>query len=232
MLIGPGESHRHLDRVLRKTSAWADKIVVILDNADPDTIEAVRSATTLWRWRPDKAMLKDESKARNRLMELLDGDAKPDDLVVILDADEELFAINGENLNDLLMDAIYISPFRSYPCWFLHHWDPDGLTVRVDGGWDPPYGVRIYRHVKGRRIQDKAFACSPIPDESMEAVCPTEQTPFGIRHWGYAYPHDRARKHDYYTDRDGGKFHSGDHIASIITEPTLKPTREILGYDF
>lgn len=225
MLVGDLEGYRHLDRVLRNAAWWADDFAIVCDNSDDDTFDACLGRTDNVQRVGISMMAQDESRARNTVMAMLDTVAKDGDIIVVLDADEELLT-NTKTfprmvLPSVALDAAGKSDRHAWPCLFVHHWDPLGRTARMDGGWAPGYATRIYRHEQGRRIQQREFACSPIPESALIHVCPVEESPFVVRHWGYAYPHDRLRKQRYYQRRDGGRFHSARHLASITEEPTL-----------
>jgi glycosyltransferase involved in cell wall biosynthesis len=94
MIVGPGESLRWLDRVLRRAQTWADRIFVYADGADDDTLHALDRYASV---RPAALSMfeRNESLVRNRLLEMLDEDLNEGDLVVMLDADEELHSVPG-----------------------------------------------------------------------------------------------------------------------------------------
>lgn len=229
MVVGRGEGHRHLDRVLRLASGWADRIIVVLDgDADADTVNAVADVAWMREHLTEPVGSVDESALRNHLLTLIEQEAEDGDLVVILDADEELRAGDGGPPLPALVAMLEDDVWDAWPVLFAHVWDPAGESVRVDGGWLPGHAVRAYRHVTGRRITRREFACSPIPEDALTGrVCPTDESPLVCLHWGYAYPHDRARKYAYYMDRDGGRYHSLWHLESIVTTPSLAPVSEV-----
>lgn len=223
MVVGPGEGHRHLDRVLRCARTWADVIVAYGAGVDPDTahalLDGVGCAALEIEREGQGAFCGDESVVRNKLLGLVDAVAEEGDIVVVLDADEELCSLRGKVTDELR--AAHASDRGAWPCLFVHLWAPDGSLMRVDGGWRPGYAVRLYRHRPGARISGRAFACAPVP-EHFVGMCPLEETPFAMRHWGYAHPHDRERKRAFYLEHDGGRYHSRRHLESITKEPTLE----------
>lgn len=203
MIVGPGEGDRHLPRALDAAKAWADGIEIVDDSGED--------------------FRKDESLVRNRLMWMLDQDAHEGDLVVILDADEVLEGLRGEDPRPIL-ERMAAEPAVCWGVTFFHLWAPDGSAFRLDGAWAPSAGVRIYRHVPGARIEPRAMACSPVPlPLGVQAGAPL--APLRIAHWGYARPEDRPVKYERYRELDGGAFHASAHIESIMAEPTLVPFR-------
>jgi hypothetical protein len=222
MLVGPGEGERHLDHVLTRAEGWADRIVIYPDHIDPATDAVLdRHRITLWRSPWAASFLEDESGVRNRLLEALDTLQRAGDLIVILDADEELHLPGGSVREGLEYLEEALAPHESAGVAFLHLWDPEGRSYRVDGAWAPTlFGARIYRHEAGLRIRSRRMACSPVP---AGREIPAVRSRIVVKHWGYAQPEDRQAKYDRYQAVDGGAFHSGVHIESILTEPTLLP---------
>lgn len=225
MIVGPGESLRYLDRTLRLAAEWADEIVVVLDGDDADNEHAVKGRAA---WSVlDHGMTPpvtpvfrhDESLVRNVLMAQLDERLQDGDLVVGLDADEELAA---RNLTVRAALTTMAADKRAgwWPVLFHHLWTPDGAQQRVDGGWAPARQDRVWRHVHGARIPQRELACGQLP-----ATVGLEPgySPLFVRHWGYARHDDRVAKHARYQAIDGGRYHSGAHLDSILD---LTPTLE------
>ncbi|HZV74594.1 MAG TPA: glycosyltransferase family 2 protein [Conexibacter sp.] len=227
MVVGAGEGHRYLDRVLRLADQWADLILVYADGVDPDTRDALGARDIVAEYGETSRYRDAESDVRNQLMRMCDEELADGDLVVALDADEQLVGTgtNGNPIEDL-RGAYDDHRYGRWPVLFEHIWAPDGSVIRVDGGWAPARGYRIYRHRPGARIPDRKLACLPTPP-SDDRACPDECSPFRCLHWGYAHPHDRPAKHAFYVEQDGGEFHSRRHIDSILAEPTLVPTPEL-----
>jgi hypothetical protein len=161
-----------------------------------------------------------ESTVRNGATMICDEILAPDDIVVVLDADEELRAIDGSPARPVLETLDASDQPGPWPVQFWHLWAPDGTQHRVDPLWQPSVGHRLYRHQKGLRVSERAIACPAIPVPQPRSA-PYVQ--LGVAHWGYARPHDRIRKHEYYMRVDGGRYHNLSHLESIVTEPTLEP---------
>jgi hypothetical protein len=220
MIIGPGEAHRWLDRTLRHISGWADQLVCWLDGADPDTTSAVIHGPVPCRvdGSADCRFTTDESLVRNSLCALLDAHAEEGELIVVIDADEQLTATSSPTsaaLRALRADHTY----HCWPVTFLHLWTPDGSAYRVDGAWAPHAQNRIYRHKTGGRVGRRTLACPAVP--SWISQCAPDSA-LRMLHYGYARHDDRVAKHQRYMTLDAGAFHARWHLESIITEPQLQ----------
>lgn len=219
LIVGPGESHRHLDRTLRLVSRWADTIVAYADGADRDTIAALKHAKAHYALGAGPVFPRDESEVRNRLLAHVDRTLDGGHLVVVIDADEELTATSGTVRSALL--ALAREHADAWSIVFHHLWAPDGSLIRVDGGWAPHPQVRVYRHLKGDRVPQKALACAPVPTRDLVALAER----LVMLHHGYARHDDRLAKYARYTAIDGGRYHAASHIHSIVDpEPQLVAT--------
>ncbi len=214
MIVGPGEGVRYLDRTLRLASVWADEIVACCDRCDQDTLDAVRARTPHLCLVGEKGF--HESTVRNSLFAMLDDTIDDGDIVVILDADEELRRLDGGPPRQVLKSFVSDHGADAWAVKFWHLWSPDGTVHRVDGAWQPSVGCRIYRHRKAGRVPEREIASAAIPSPPNDFAPPQ----LGIAHWGYARPHDRQAKHEHYMAVDGGRFHLLSHLESIITEAT------------
>jgi hypothetical protein len=235
MIVGPGEADRHLDLVLGRASKWADTLLAVADHVDErteamlqrelklGTSEAEGNAVDVW-WSNGAApsFRQDESYVRNALMRLCDKHLDTGDLVVVLDADEELLAPqNGPqavNLRTVLGDLAAL-PAEAFSATFYHLWDAAGETYRTDGAWWPAPQFRIYKHDQGARIQQRRMACKAIP----ESALPRAHTRLRVAHWGYAHEEDRIAKYRRYVRLDGGQYHSLAHIESILAAASREP---------
>lgn len=223
MIVGPGESLRYLDRTLRLARRWADEVLVYADGVDADTEDAIGEGASSFHREAGPRFPTDESAVRNGLFQLCDNALDPGDLIVVIDADEELRSLDPDHrvkrvLQQLAADLTH----DSWPVEFWHLWSPDGSQRRIDGGWAPAPQQRIYRHVPGLRMAPRALACGAIPPIGPLRASP-DRARLAMAHWGYARPHDRAAKHERYMRLDGGRYHALWHLESIIQEPTLEP---------
>lgn len=223
MIVGPGEGHRYLDRTLRQIRGWADATYVYIDKGvDNDTLAAaVRGADGFWQHQA-RPFTECESDVRNGLSNMLDSVLEEGDLVVVIDADEELQTQAGTVPRETLRKMHADENIGQWQAEFFHLWDPEGTVYRVDGGWAPHNQTRIYRFAPGLRVPERAMACAAVPPGAGPLLA--HGTPdLRMLHWGYARPHDRPVKHARYVALDGGRFHNAGHIASIVTDPTLAP---------
>jgi hypothetical protein len=216
MVVGPNETTRYLDRALRLANTWADEILAVGDRVDLDTRAALTAHHARCQFVDYGAF--HESMLRNTALALCDQHLTPGDLVVNLDADEELRTITGSRHITPALERL--DGGEAWDVQFWHLWSPDGRYHRVDGAWQPSRGTRIYRHQPGLHLPNRPIAVPPVPPQLQ--VAPGEPT-LAIAHWGYARPHDRDLKHAYYMRVDGGQYHSRAHLESIITEPVLEP---------
>lgn len=218
MAVGPGEGLRYADRTMRIARRWCDELLVYGDRPDADTWDAVRQHATHCRFGSGDTW--HESRVRRQLIRLCDQVLDDGDLVLVLDADEELRTLEGRNPSGIVRQLAESDTEGPWPVKFWHLWQADGLAHRADGLWQPSLGYRVYRHQKGLELPDRELGCPPIPN--MPWII-THQPVLGVAHWGYARIDDVLRKHAFYMDRDGGRFHNSQHLQSIIEDPTLEP---------
>jgi hypothetical protein len=234
MIVGPGEADRHLRRVLDSASRWADRLVVVADHVDEKTEalllaelkmgvnEAEGDAVTAW-WSNGSAprFTADESYVRNTLLRQLDETLDAGDLVVVLDADEELLVEQG-TVRDALTALAALPQAEAFGATFFHLWAPDGSVYRCDGAWAPAQQYRVYKHDQGARVEERRMACAAIPSSARPRI----NTGLLVKHWGYARPSDRYEKYERYMAHDGGRFHNLRHLESILGPGTVRPLPE------
>jgi hypothetical protein len=222
MIVGAGESLRWLDRVLRLTEAWCDLLVAYCDAADDDTLDALhRHPSAVIGYGDGPLFERDESEVRNRLMALLDDHAAAGDLIVSLDADEELRSGGVDSVRGALET---LPQNVTVEVEFRHAWAADLSQIRTDGGWAPAHQARIWRHQPGLRIPSRPLACGSVPfiDPLDHPRCRTRE--LSVLHLGYARVDDRVAKHARYQRIDGGRYHSPRHLQSILTDPLVVVT--------
>lgn len=217
MIVGPGETLRYLDRTLRLAQEWADLMVVVDDGADLDTRKAIETADVIRRRESTRFH---EGDARNALARVLDEILDPADFVMVIDADEELRTLDGGDPFTTIHKLAHSTDPGPFGFTHWHLWNPEGTVHRVDGGWRSPCGYRAYRHQPGLLHVDRELAVPAVPGPAQSG---TGGPVMAVKHWGYARPHDRARKHAWYMEHDGGRFHHVAHLQSIVTDPILEP---------
>lgn len=220
MIVGPGEANRWLDFTLRHAKSWADRLVVAIDPAiDEDSHMAVCDRAD-WVQSCATSFVEDESAMRNALLAGIATQASDGDLVVIIDADERLVFTGHIDPRGRLKTMSW-GHADVWTGQFVHLWDPACNRIRVDGGWAPGPQTRIYRHrrvtppIPGRRL-----ACQATPHQPGSGAL----SGLTFVHYGYARVDDRRAKYERYAALDGGRFHSGTHITSILDmDPELAP---------
>ena len=216
MIVGPGEADRHLERCLAAAAGWADRLLVYGDAPDTRTRDLIHEYATVAVIGDENLYETGEHLVRNRMLELADAALDVEDIIVSLDADEEIHASSTDIRRTL--HALATDPAESWNVHFLHLWTPDGTMHRVDGLWQPSVGPRVYRHRKGYRLEPlygSAWVCPGLPPHLLRAGgAPL----FDILHWSYARPRDRRPKWERYTRLPG---HHPTHIDSIIRTPVL-----------
>lgn len=224
MCVGAGEADRHLKRALVSARGWADAVVVFGDGPDRVTRELIAGHATNALIGATSVHGLGEHFVRNELLALADTVLEPDDIVVVIDADEQLATHQlggGLTTSPVLIRKVLLAlagtPADSWNVHFWHLWNPEGSMHRADGAWQPSVGTRIYRHRPGLRVQSYGgWVCPPLPRHLMRGGPPVLE----MLHWGYALPEDRPWKHERYSRLTG---HSSAHVDSILTEPTLAP---------
>lgn len=95
----------------------------------------------------------------------------------------------------------------------------DEIWVRQDGGWRA-HGVPIlYRVVgsgAGLEIPQRALASGRVPASVARRHGRSAATGTSILHLGWANEAERSRRYARYVEHDGGKFHAGSHLESIM----------------
>jgi glycosyltransferase involved in cell wall biosynthesis len=96
--------------------------------------------------------------------------------------------------------------------------DPDGLTVRTDGGWVPHEIVGAFRvQDTGMVIPKRKLACGRLP-QAVIGLPRRQILSSGVSffHFGWACVADREARYDRYVEHDGGTFHASRHLQSIM----------------
>jgi hypothetical protein len=222
MIVGPAEADRHLEGCLKAARSWADMLIVYGDDPDAKTRNLIGSYAHIARIGDQNLYETGEHLVRNRLLELADDALDVGDIIVSLDADEELHA-PAERIRDTL-SALEADERESWNVHFLHLWTPDGSMHRVDGLWQPSIGPRVYRHRKGYRLEplyESAWVCPGLPPHLLRTG--GQPAILDVLHWSYARPADRPPKHERYSRLPG---HNLAHIDSILETPVLEPVLE------
>lgn len=220
MPVGPFEADRHLERCLQAARSWADVLIVYGDGTDPASMELIGRYAHVARFGQESLYETGEHLMRNELFKLADEHLTAGDIVVNLDADEEIH-LAPQRTRKILTELQDDWTVDSWCVRFLHLWTPDGTRHRVDGLWQPSIGPRIWRFAPGTRLEplyEGAWVCPGLPPHLLNR--PRPGALFNVLHWSYARPHDRQPKFDRYSRLTG---HHPSHIASILEDPVLEP---------
>jgi len=203
MMVGPGE----LNRYLKVT------IPALLDFCDAVAVRCEDERVLVLRASPD--FFQHEGRARNELWQWT-LDARPSH-VLSIDADE--LVSDGQALREACESQCPILTMELLEVWDASR---EVLGVRVDGGWRP-HNAPLCFAVPGRldsswRIRDRALACGREPEAIRELYRRQCHEPSGVHllHFGWANVEERAERYERYRVADGGRFHAGSHLASIM----------------
>lgn len=214
MVVGPGEAGRYLDKVLDRAARWVDDVHIVLDPMV--TAAEIRIAD---KYADDCVILQDpwtdhEGRFRQGAWSVMEGLMMPElgDVILLLDADEVIF--DPEPVRQIAIN----NPGKRLGFTFHEMWSPS--EYRTDGHWKPYVGNILIPWRPGGQFRDRRIACGREP--TYATGIPAVGTPVAsLLHYGYAREEDRNLKYERYMELDGGRFHSLDHLRSIITRPQL-----------
>ena len=216
MVVGPGEADRYLDPVLARVSEVADVIHVALD---PFATPYEKNVALIWAdsvtHTETPGFLEHEGKFRTRAWMDMEQTVGPEvgDTILLIDADEFIFD------PEAVKKAGREYPNQRLGFTFYHMWGDD--SYRIDGAWAPHMAWILIPYRKGGRHADKKMACGREPlyarNETQVGVSVSD-----ILHYGYYDDADKTEKYVRYSTHDGGRYHSGAHIKSIIQPPSLE----------
>ncbi len=210
------EAGRYLEKVLKHLSQWVDKIVVLDDCSDDDTVKLAKSFEKTIVYENEQPVFeKDESSLRSKLWDLavkqepawiaaIDADEIMEDRVV----DEISFLIDQD-----YYDAIC---FRVFDFW------ASKTHYRKDGGWDPwskfsPFMVR-YKPNINYFWPKREIHCGRFPSPC-EAFTPY-YSDIRLKHYGWANEGEHYKKFLFYQQKDLKLYKKIlPHTQSIMTKP-------------
>jgi hypothetical protein len=203
------ELTRYLPRVLDALD-FCDEIRVLDDGSVDGTFEYLeeregvtvkRNTETSWR--------EHEGQFRRHLQDFT-LEAEPTHILAI-DADELI--PDGSRIRDALDGEVFT--LRMVELWAL-----DPPTARHDGGWRPHEKPMLYRvpqkMTQEWRIHGRAMACPRVPPAVRKRTRRATSLEADVLHLGWANPAERQERFDRYAELDGGKFHAGAHLRSIL----------------
>lgn len=209
-----------LDRYLRWTVPalldYVDEIRVLDDHSDDGTREWLEQFDRVSVKQATARMTANEGVARQELLEWT-FEASPSHVLAI-DADELVLD------SDPILDALeQNSNAEVFTLSMVEVWgiSEPGLSVRVDGGWAPRDVPILYAVPERRRnpavwrIAPRAWASGREP-RYVRNVRRRIVTGAQVLHLGWACEDDRRSRYDRHMQIDGGKFHAGSHLESIL----------------
>jgi hypothetical protein len=219
-LVCRNELNRYLELCVSHLLEFVDEIRIVDDGSTDGWEEALRGA---WGKDGNRVLAKKRDRtlggafvnhadARNELLQFtLEG--WPD---WILDLDFDEFVSDGAALRrrceapgatrlSLTMEEIWQA-------------EPDCLCVREDGGWRSHEVMMLWKPDMARRGDLQIFDKGPATGRTPEVVSRqlAERTGVQALHFGWTNVAERQERFERYQQADGGRFHSGAHLQSIM----------------
>lgn len=206
------EADRYLDQVLLDLLTYVDKIVITDDCSTDNTVE-IASEYTNHIYKTDEPLFTvDEGKLRQIGWNNLNKHAIKGDWILCIDADEIVWPTTKP-----IMDLVRTNRYDVIALEFINMWTP--THYRVDKLWKPMYCTKLFRYMEGGVIKDRKLACGSEPTYVEKAIKMgrwLKDSGLKIQHLGYMRDDDKKAKYDRYMEIDGGKYHAGSHIKSIM----------------
>ena len=211
------EADHYLDAVLERLSEQVDEIVITDDASTDNSVEIAAKYTNKINVLEEPTFKVHEGRLRQASWNFLEAATTPttDDWILAIDADEFLYedepGLMRTHISQPHLDVISIA--------FFHMWSP--THFRTDGGWHPHGSTRLFRYEHGGTFKDAALACGSEPQYVFWRVVNFRNAYLidsGLRmqHLSYIKDEDKLAKYERYSTLDGGQFHAGSHIQSII----------------
>lgn len=204
------------------TDGWADRLYG--EFAMPASLLARLKVRRV----EESSFWQDEGAARQALLEwTLEADEP--DYVLAIDADE--FITDPAALVAACRTGEAVVTLNMQEIWKL---SPECLCVRQDGGWrEHPVpilwrvpGATVRAHDAARpfplrqwRIPDRKVACGREPQAIRDVVRAGRhvlRSRVDVLHMGWACEADRQARYERYVEHDGGRYHAGAHLRSIM----------------
>lgn len=219
LMIARNELGRYLPASIASLLSFCDEVRVWDDGSDDGTREYLEEIDRVEvKDGGQTSFYKHEGQARQRLLDW-GALARPTHLLVI-DADE--IVENGQALRAAMEDP---GPRRveTFQLGMQEVWAADdrGLYVRQDGGWKEHPVPIAYKAGRGctscgrGRIANRALASGRVP-LSVARNGRRVETEANVLHFGWTNVADRQARYDRYVEHDGGRFHKGSHLESIM----------------
>jgi glycosyltransferase involved in cell wall biosynthesis len=222
-MVVKNEVDRYLEEVLSDLLLYVDKIVITDDASTDNTVEVCKRYTPHVYSNAESLFCVDEAALRQSSINNLGKHASPGDWILAIDADEIIWSTRAP-----IKELIRTTKYDVISLEFINMWNP--THYRVDKMWKPTLCTKLFRYVKNGKIKDRKLACGSEPTYVEDAVRKgrwLRDSGLKIQHLGYMFDEDKKIKYDRYMEIDGGKFHSGNHLKSIMDKKV-----ELLPWDF
>lgn len=215
MMVAEGELGRYIEPCVESMLSYCDEIRAVVDTDCDSKVRQWMSKHATVLCSPTISFYGHEGKARQRLLDwTLEADPTH---VITLDCDE--FVTDGQALRDALSQNGNVWRMSLEEVWQAR---PDGIRVRVDGGWGVGSSTvwKVPEASQRRQLQilDRALACGrdPVSIRALGSRFPTLPVDATILHFGWAKESERASRYQRYIDHDSGQFHARAHLESIM----------------
>jgi len=201
MIIVPvlvrNEANRNLDLFLKTTSIFADKIIILDDCSDDNTIDICKEYKKVEIFESPFSIPMfsiDESKLRSHLWDRVRLIAKEGDWIFSLDADE-IVSKNFINLKDKIIEDCNKNKYD----WITFHlcdmWNEK--QYRVDGYWSPLFR-RFFRFKDLEYGKNAKLHVGSLPKYADESKNGTSYSNVKIKHLSYIKDEDKEKKYNFY----------------------------------
>jgi glycosyltransferase involved in cell wall biosynthesis len=215
------EVGRYLRQSIPHLLEFCDEVRVQDDGSDDGTFEWLSDQEGVAVKRNDGfAWREHEGHLHQQLLDFT-MEGRPTHILAI-DADE--FVVDGAALRGLLADARGPRA-RSFGLRMCEIWKRNGdpWQMRLDGGWRPHDVAIAYRvppqlttsqwKIWGRKLAGGRVPRAIRADQRRGRLV---STGIDILHLGWSNPSEREARHARYVELDGGNYHAGSHLDSIL----------------
>jgi hypothetical protein len=219
-MIMRNEAERYLPEVLSQAQRYSDKIVILDDNSDDDSVKvAEKHKAKVYTHEEEPLFWTQEHSLRECLWkEILPLEAEPGDFILSLDCDELL----GEQFlcsKDIILrqDNVGTFTFTIFEAWGSRD------MVRIDKFWNPrgketPLLTR-FEPSANYRFPRIGLHCGRLP---MNALGPVVPSGCALLHLGWANPDEHEEKIKRYLKNDPSPHpQMVEHYKSMREPPEL-----------